>query len=214
MSMNPGATTWPAASITRAASPESLGATATIRSPSTATSAARAGAPEPSTSEPFRTRRDQATLLFGDGDRGHLVALLDAVDVLHAGHDAAEHRVLTVQVRCRAVADVELAAGRVRILTARHRQRPAHVLLLVELRLDLVAGAAGAIALRAAALDDEVRHDPMEVEAVVEPFLGQRDEVLDGLGRIFGVELESDLAALLERDDANLLHDGTLLSSP
>ena len=61
MSMNPGATTWPAASMTRAASPESFGATATIRSPSTATSAARAGAPEPSISDPFRTRRDQAT---------------------------------------------------------------------------------------------------------------------------------------------------------
>ena len=61
MSMKPGATTCPAASITRVLSPASLGPTATIRSPSTATSAARAGAPLPSTSEPFRISRDQAT---------------------------------------------------------------------------------------------------------------------------------------------------------
>ena len=61
MSMNPGATTCPLASIVRVAAPSSRGATATIRSPSTATSAGRAGAPVPSISEPFRTRSDQAT---------------------------------------------------------------------------------------------------------------------------------------------------------
>ncbi len=60
MSMKPGATTCPAASITRVASPASPGATATIRSPSTATSAGRAGAPLPSIRDPFRTRSDQA----------------------------------------------------------------------------------------------------------------------------------------------------------
>ena len=60
MSMKPGATTCPAASITRVASPASRGPMATIRSPSTATSAGRAGAPLPSISEPFRTRSDQA----------------------------------------------------------------------------------------------------------------------------------------------------------
>ena len=61
MSMKPGATAWPAASITRAAVPARPGPTATIRSPSTATSAGRAGAPLPSISEPFLTRSDQPT---------------------------------------------------------------------------------------------------------------------------------------------------------
>src|SRR5262245_56623481 len=112
--MKHGVTAWPAASITRAASPASLGPTATIRSPSIATSAGRAGAPLPSISEPLRTSSDQATpLLFDDGDRRHLVALLDPVDVLPARHDLAEDRVLAVEVRRGAIADVELATGRV-----------------------------------------------------------------------------------------------------
>src|SRR5215470_6393497 len=211
MSMKPGATACPAASITRAASPASPGPTATIRSPSTATSARRAGAPLPSITEPFLTRSDQATLLFGDRDRGHLVALLDAVDELHAGHDLAEHGVLAVEVRGRAVADVELAAGRVGVLAARHRHGATHVLLLVELRLDRVARAAGAVALRAAALHDEVGHDPVEVEAVVEALLRQGDEVLDGLRRVLREELDPNLAALLQRDDTGLLHEGSFL---
>jgi len=55
--MKPGATIRPLASITRAASPPRCGSTAAMRSPSTATSAARAGAPLPSTTMPFRTIR-------------------------------------------------------------------------------------------------------------------------------------------------------------
>src|SRR5262245_43710753 len=136
MSMKPGATAWPAASITRAGSPVRPWPTAPIRAPSTATSAARAGAPLPSIGEPFWSSDQAIRLVFGDRDRGHLVALLDAVDELHARHDLAEHGVLAVEVRRRAVADVELAAGRVGMLAARHRHGAAHVLLLVELRLD------------------------------------------------------------------------------
>src|SRR5262252_2656531 len=212
MSMKPGATVWPAASITRAASPVRPEPTATIRSPSMATSAARAGVPLPSIREPFLTRSDQAIrLFFGDRDRGHLVALLDAVDKLHARHDLAEHGVLAIEVRRIAVADVELAARRVRVLAARHRHGAAHVLLLVELGLDGVARAAGAVALRAAALHDEVGHDPVEVEAVVEALLGQGDEVLNGLRRVFREELDPNLATLLQRDDTRLLHDGSFL---
>src|SRR2546421_2354226 len=144
MSMKPGDTTLPVASMTRSAWPASVGATAAMRSPSTATSARRAGAPLPSTTEPPRSRSDHA---IGSGlldrDRLHLVALLDAIHVLHAGDDLAEDRVVAVQVRGGAITDVELAAGRVGMLAARHGHRAAHVLLLVELRLDLVTGAAG-----------------------------------------------------------------------
>src|SRR5919198_2757493 len=120
MSMKPGATTLPVASTTRAASPASDGATAAMRSPSTATSARRAGAPEPSTTEPPRIRSDHAMALLLDDRHGlHPVARLDAVDVLHAAGDLAEDRVVAVEVRRRPVADVELAARRVGMLAPR-----------------------------------------------------------------------------------------------
>ena len=57
MSTNPGVTTRPVASMTVYASSVISGATATTRSPSTAISAARGGAPVPSTRRPPRTRR-------------------------------------------------------------------------------------------------------------------------------------------------------------
>src|SRR5947199_198140 len=82
---------------------------------------------------------------------------------------------------------------------SRQREGAAHALLLVDLRRERVARAAGAVALRAGALHDEVGHDAVEVEAVVEALLGQGDEVLDGLGRVVREELEPNLAALLER---------------
>src|SRR4030095_8154981 len=103
--MNPGATTCPAASMTRVASPRSPGPIAAMRSPSMATSAARPAAPVPSTTDPLRIRRDHA---IGSGlldlDGLHPVALLDLVHVLHAARDLAEHRVVAVEVRRRPVA--------------------------------------------------------------------------------------------------------------
>src|SRR6185503_17826166 len=191
MSMKPGATTCPAASITRSAGPLSPGATATTRSPSTATSAARAGAPLPSMTVPPRISSDQAISRLLDRDRGHAIALLDAIDLLHARDDLAEHGVVVVEVWGGAVGDVELTARRIRMLAARHGHRAADVLLLVELRLDLIAGPAGAVALGAPTLHDEVGHDAMEAEPVVEALLGQRHEVLDRLGRVLGKELDA-----------------------
>src|SRR5262249_50446938 len=58
MSMKPGATMRPRASIVRAASPARSGPIAAMRSPSTATSAAIAGAPLPSTIVPCLMRSD------------------------------------------------------------------------------------------------------------------------------------------------------------
>src|SRR5262249_45253407 len=60
MSMKPGATIRPRASMVRAASPERLGPTATMRSFSMATSATTAGAPLPSTTVPFLISSDHA----------------------------------------------------------------------------------------------------------------------------------------------------------
>src|SRR5690242_2253719 len=202
--MKPGATIRPRASITRAASPARAGPTAAMRLPSTATSAARAGAPLPSTTVPFRIRSDQAMALLGgleDLHRLHLVADLDLVDHVHAGGDPAEHGVLAVEEMGGGQRDVELAARRVRGLGAGHRHHAAHVLLLVELVLDGVARATGAVALGIAALHHEVRLDPVEGDPVVEALLGQRHEVLHRLGRVLREELDVDLPALLHGDD-------------
>src|SRR5580765_7478886 len=169
--MKPGATMSPFASITRVAAAPSSGPTAAIRSPSTATSAATPGAPLPSTTVPPLMRSDQAMNLLGrldDLHRLHLVALLDVVHDVHARGDLAEHGVLAVEEMGGGEHDVELAARRVRILAAGHGHRAAHVLVLVELGLDLVAGAARAVALGVAALYHEAGFDAVEGEAVVE----------------------------------------------
>src|SRR5262245_51695878 len=210
--MKPGATTWPVASITREAAPSRRGPMAATRSPSTATSAGCRGEPLPSMRVPPRISRDQTTLLLHDGDRGHSIALLDPVHVLHTVHDLAEHRVVTIEMGRGAIADVELAACGVGMLAAGHGHRAPHVLQLVEFGLDGIAGPPAGIALGIAALDDEVRHHPVKGQSIVEAFLGQGHEVLDGLGGILGEELYADFATLLERDDGRLFH-WRLLSS-
>src|SRR6266508_424947 len=163
---------------------------------------------------PFLISRDQLkTLALDDPHRLHPLALLDLVDVLHAGRHLPEHGVVVVEVRLGAVRDVELAPGGVRMLRARHGERAADVLLLVELGLDLVSRPARAVALGVAALHDEPRHDAVELQSVVESLLRERHEVLDGLRRVLGEELDGDLPALLERDDGSLLHVAVLSTS-
>src|SRR5438034_3154521 len=155
---------------------------------------------------PYTTLFRSHTLRFDDPHRRHPVALSDPVDVLHAGDDLPEDGVVTVEVGRGAIADVELAARGIGVLASRHRDGPAQVLLRVELGGDRVPGTAGAVAFGAAALDDEVRDDAVEGEPVVEPLLGERQEVRDGLRRVFREELDPDLAALLEGDDSGRLH--------
>src|SRR5712692_174115 len=72
MSINPGATTRLAASMTRSALSGSRGATATIRSPAIATSALSRTEPEPSITVPFLISSDQAIValsLYAAGPR-------------------------------------------------------------------------------------------------------------------------------------------------
>src|SRR5437763_1866249 len=61
MSMKPGATIWPRASITRVAARVVRGSMATTRPSRTLTSASRAGVPVPSTTWPPRMRRSSIT---------------------------------------------------------------------------------------------------------------------------------------------------------
>ena len=78
----------------------------------------------------------------------------------------------------------------------RHRERAAVDLVVVELVLERVAGAAGAGAGRVAALDHEVRDHAVEDDAVVEPVARELDEVLHRLRRIVVEELELDRAVV------------------
>ena len=61
---------------------------------------------------------------------------------------------------------------------------------------ELVAGAAGAGALRAAALDHEVGDDAVERQAVVEALAGEADEVVHRVRRELRVEVGDDRAAV------------------
>src|SRR3954466_11517195 len=116
---------------------------------------------------------------------------LDRVDVLHPVRDLPEHRVLPVEPGSfRRGDDEELAAVRVRP-GVRHRERAPDDLVVVDLVLERVAGAAGAGAERAAALDHEVLDHAVEDHAVVEAVARQLAEVLHGLRR--GVVEQLDL---------------------
>src|SRR3989454_10212833 len=178
--MNPGATTWPVASITRAASPPSPGPTTAMRSPSIATSARCPGAPVPAMTVPPRISRDQATgLLLDDRHRLHPIARLDAIDVIHAGDHLTEDRVVAVEVGLRPIGDVELAAGGVGVLATRHGHGAPRVLARVELGLDRVPGAAGAHALGVHRLRPGLRIPPLDGPALHAVQARHRVEILD-----------------------------------
>ena len=145
--------------------------------------------------------------------RGDHVVLLDVVDHVHALAHLTEHRVHLVEMRLGRVADEELAAAGV-LAGVRHGQGAGHVLVGVEvgLALDLVARAAGADARvarllgeRIAALDHEVRDDPVKAGAVVELAVGELLEVGDGVGHL-GVEQLGDDGALAGLDGCGLGH--------
>src|SRR5215207_2427428 len=117
---------------------------------------------------------------------------LDRIDGLHAGRDAPEHGVLAVEPGgLLGGHDEELAAVGVRAAVG-HGERAAHDLVLVDLVLELVAGAAGSRALRTATLDHEVLDHAVEDQAVVVAVAGQLDEVVHGLRRVLVEQLDLD----------------------
>src|ERR1700723_2484778 len=83
------------------------------------------------------------------------LAALDLVDVLHALGHLAPDRVLVVEEGRIVEADEELAVAGIRAGRARHRGGAADMRFLVELGLELFAGAAGAGALRTSGLRHE-----------------------------------------------------------
>src|SRR6202171_5290414 len=103
----------------------------------------------------------------------HRLAALDLVDVLHARRHLAPDRVLAVEERRVVEADEELAVAGIGTGGARHRGGAAHVRLLVELSLELLAGTAGAGALRTAGLRHEAVDHAMEHDAGVKSLAHQ-----------------------------------------
>src|SRR6516164_5395435 len=69
----------------------------------------------------------------GDGTVAGRVALLDLVDIVHAGHHRAPDRVLTVKEGRGCEHNEELAVGTVWVGGPRHRDGAAHVLLVRKL---------------------------------------------------------------------------------
>src|SRR5690606_25520878 len=122
------------------------------------------------------------------------IALGDRVDHRQTFGDLAEHGVAAVQPVGLDVGDEELAAVGVGAGIG-HGQHAALVRDAVAgFVLEAVAGAATAGALGAAALDHEVRDDAVERQAVVEPALGEVDEIGHGQGGLFGEQVHLDYA--------------------
>jgi len=99
--------------------------------------------------------------------------------------------------------DEELAAGAVGVHAAGHADDAAGVLDGVvdavgsKLALDVPAGAADAVAQRAAALDHKAGDDAVEGQTVVEALTDQLLEILTGDGGSFLVQLDVDDAAVV-----------------
>jgi hypothetical protein len=102
-----------------------------------------------------------------------------------------------VEMRLRRVRDEELAAIGVRACV-RHRNNAGVVLerIATQFVLELVAGTAAPGACGVAALNHEVVDDAMKRYSVIEAFASQKDEVVDRLGRMLGIELEFDRASV------------------
>jgi len=85
-----------------------------------------------------------------------------------------------------------------------------------ELVVECIPGSAAARSGRIAALDDEVGDDAVKGHPIVEPFSGEKDEVVDRLGRVTGIELQFDNSPVcLDGDAIDLpgvdLHGGRLI---
>src|SRR6266536_2830787 len=117
----------------------------------------------------------------------HGLTALDLVDV-HLAPD----RILAVEEGGVVEADEELAVAGIGIGGARHRGGAAHMRLLVELGLQLLAGTAGAGAVRTSGLRHEAVDHAMENDAVVKSFAHQLLDPRDMVWREVGPHLDGD----------------------
>ena len=127
--------------------------------------------------------------------------------------ELAEGRVLAVEETGIAVADKELAAGRIGMVRARHGEDAAHVRLVVELRFDLMTRAARApkmllgvvFGIGIAALNHEAFDDAVKRRAVIKAGLRELLEIFDMFGRDLRPEFEDDFAGAGGKD-GNFAH--------
>src|SRR6202171_5371913 len=122
----------------------------------------------------------------------HRLAALDLVDVLHTRRHLAPHRVLAVEEGRVVETDEELAVAGIRAGGARHRGGAAHMRLLVEFGLQLLAGTAGAGALRTPRLRHKAFDHAVEHDAVVKSLAHQFLDPRDVAGRKVGPHFDGD----------------------
>src|SRR3989449_9088995 len=133
-------------------------------------------------------------------DLAHHVVFLDLGQHVQAVHDLPEDRVLAVEERLRLQADIELAIGAVRVAQASYAYRPRAVFLLAELRRDRQAGSTRPVARGIPTLDEKLRDDAVEGQAVVEPLFDELHESGGGPGRHVWIELEGELPTIRFND--------------
>ena len=156
---------------------------------------------------------DGGNLLFGEGT---VIAVGfhcgNGIDHIHAGGHLAKGGILIIQMLGVLVHDEELGACGVGGGGTGHAENAPLVLLVVldaveeELAFDAVAGAAHAGSLGAAALDHEAGDDAVEDQTVIEIVICQIDEIADALGRLVGVQLAFDDAAVFHGDFESGIH--------
>ncbi len=114
----------------------------------------------------------------------------DSVNGFDALSDLAECRVLAIKMRRAVEAYEELTARGVFMDRTRHGEHALLVRTIVELCDEFPLGSAGAITLRAAALNHEARNDAVKTGAQVEALLGKFLEVGHMVGRNIFPELK------------------------
>ena len=98
----------------------------------------------------------------------HFVAAFECIHILHALYNFTEHRMLSVQMRSRLVAYIELASARV-AAGMRHGQASTLMLVRVDFAVDGIARTAGSRSLWATALSNEPRNYAVKYKTVIKP---------------------------------------------
>ena len=152
--------------------------------------------------------RNDRLVHFGDEAvrAGDLHARGDLVHNVHAAHDVAEHGEIAVEIRRVVLQNKELAGAAVLIRAARHADGAArHGERVVEavggeLALHGRARLAGAVLVRAAAVNGEAVDDAVNGQVVIKALFGEIEELGRRFGRAVRVHLEPDSAVIVHGD--------------
>ena len=132
--------------------------------------------------------------------------LCDLVYDLDTLCNLTESGIRTVEVRCILVHDEELRSCGIGIHSTCHGDNASGVLKVVsnavrsELTLDVISGTAHTRSVGASALDHEAGDNTVECKSVIEALACELDEVLYCDGSDLGIELNLDVAQVLDRD--------------